>query len=198
MKKHAILFSGGINYTNNYSRYKNDLEFAYRVLIEDCDFRKEEIEVLYANGRGFYYNGESIDTKPAMKNTFLKSLSNQKNLLNKEDTLVFMVSNHGGDDNGGTICCWGEGSRVSLSDIVGILNTIEARKIILLGQCYAGNILDYEIENACTADYNKDFISLSADLFKEPRQTDGSLPVNAFGRLKENSVLRKISTVTPL
>lgn len=52
--------------------------------------------------------------------------------------------------------------------------------------------------NACTADYNKDFISLSADLFKEPRQTDGSLPVNAFGRLKENSVLRKISTVTPL
>lgn len=154
MKKHAILFSGGINYTNNWSRYKNDLEFAYRVLIEDCNFRKEEIEVLYANGRGLYYDGVAIDTKPAMKNTFLKSLSNQKNLLNKEDTLVFMVSNHGGDDNGGTICCWGEGCRVPLSDIVDILNTIEAKKIIVLGQCYAGNILDYEIENSCVITAN--------------------------------------------
>ena len=38
MKKCAILLSGGVNRSANAPRYKNDLEFAYEVLVNDCKF----------------------------------------------------------------------------------------------------------------------------------------------------------------
>ena len=150
MKKHAILFSGGKNFTNNAPRYKNDLEFAYRVLVENCGFKEDDIEVLYANGRDIYYNGESIPTRVASKKNFDNVISFKKRVLEKDDVLILVVSNHGDDENGGHILVWGEGQpNIPLKEVVDSMNDIDARKILLLGQCYAGNILDYDICNAC-------------------------------------------------
>lgn len=38
MGKYAILLSGGFNFQGNFARYKNDLEFVYKVLVEDGNF----------------------------------------------------------------------------------------------------------------------------------------------------------------
>ena len=155
MKKHAILFSGGINYNGNKSRYKNDLEFAYRVLADDCAVSEDDIEVLYANGRNICYNGDFVPTKVASKKNFNDTLLMKKEMMGKDDTLILVVSNHGEDEDGGSICVWGEGQpHISLKEVADVLNSIEAKKILLLGQCFAGNILDYEIENACVLTAN--------------------------------------------
>lgn len=76
-------------------------------------------------------------------------------MLEKDDLLLILVSNHGDSEDGGRICVWGEGAEcILLKDVVSILNFIEARKVLLLGQCFAGNILDYQIHNACVITAN--------------------------------------------
>lgn len=155
MKKHAILFSGGVNFNANAPRYKNDLEFAYRVLVGDCGFQQNDIEVLYANGRNLSYNNGCVPTKVASKKNFEDVLSEKKKVLEKDDLLFLLVSNHGDPEDGGRICVWGEGAEcILLKDVVSNLNSIGARKILLLGQCFAGNILDYQIHNACVLTAN--------------------------------------------
>lgn len=155
MKKYAILFSGGVNYNSNAPRYKNDLEFAYSVLVDDCGFCEDEIDVLYANGRSLSYNGEYVPTKVASKKNFESVLSEKKRVLEKDDTLLILVSNHGEEENGGIIYVWGESAEcISLAELAASLDMIDSRKILLLGQCYAGNILDYEIHNACVITAN--------------------------------------------
>lgn len=148
MKKHAILLSGGVNSQANYRRYKNDLEFVYRVLIEDCGFQKVDVKIFYANGVSLDYNGEEILTKEASIDNILEILEDEKNDLNMEDELVLVVSNHGGSENGGCINLWGS-ETLSLDKLSQELQKINARKILLLGECFAGNILKNDINNAC-------------------------------------------------
>ena len=144
MKKHAILLSGGINRGANAPRYRNDLEFAYEVLVNDCGFDESEIEIFYANGADLSFTGNIIKTKEAKKKYIIESLKNVIHNLDKTDEFVLIVSNHGGEKDGGNICLWGCDT-ISLEELSKILQQMEARKILLLGECYAGNILDYNI-----------------------------------------------------
>lgn len=153
MKKHAILLSGGINRGANAPRYKNDLEFAYEVLVNDCGFDESDIEIFYANGADLSFTGNIIKTKEAKKEHIIESLRNVIYNLNKTDEFVLIVSNHGGEKDGGNICLWGCDT-ISLEELSEILQQMEARKILLLGECYAGNILDYNISNACVMTAN--------------------------------------------
>lgn len=153
MKKNAILLSGGINRGANAPRYKNDLEFAYEVLVNDCGFDESNIAVFYSNGADLSYAGNIIKTKEAKKQYIIESLKDAIRNLGKIDQFVLIVSNHGGEEDGGNICLWGC-DIISLQELSQILQQVEARKILLLGECFAGNILDYNISNACVMTAN--------------------------------------------
>lgn len=153
MKKHALLLSGGVNRSANALRYKNDLEFAYEVLVCDCGFDKSNIEVLYANGANLSFAGNVVHTKEASKKYVVEALEKAARNLDEADEFVIIISNHGGEQYGGHICLWGC-ETISLLELSQLLQRITARKILLLGECYAGNILDYEIMNACVMTAN--------------------------------------------
>ena len=153
MKKHAILLSGGINRSANAPRYRKDLEFAYEVLVNDCGFDESNIEVFYADGADLSFVGNIIKTKEARKQYVFESLKNAIGNLDKTDEFVLIVSNHGGEKDGGNICLWGC-ETISLEELSQLLQQMEAKKILLLGECFAGNILDYNISNACVMTAN--------------------------------------------
>ncbi len=147
MKKCAILLSGGISFSYNYARYKEDLYLAYNVLKNIADFTDENIFLFYGNGtEGF--EGTEIILHAAYKNQLLKCLEDMENKLVEDDEFVLVVSNHGGDEEGGSICLWGN-EYVTLRDLSEYLNKIKAKKIVVLGQCFSGNILKYDISNSC-------------------------------------------------
>ena len=148
MKKHEILLSGGVNRNANAPRYRNDLEFAYEVLVCDCGFGESDIEVFYADGTNLSFAGNTIKTREAKKAYIIEALENAILNFDETDEIVIMVSNHGGEKDGGNICLWGV-ETISLQELSLILQRVAAKKIILLGECYAGNILDYDISNSC-------------------------------------------------
>lgn len=47
MAKYAVLLSGGLNKKRNAGRYRNDLEFAYKVLREDCQYDEKYITCFF-------------------------------------------------------------------------------------------------------------------------------------------------------
>ena len=153
MKKQAVLLSGGVNNTVNYERYKNDLEFVYSVLLEKCEFQEEDITILYADGASLTYKNQQILTKEASGANILEELEKARKDLRLEDEFLLVVSNHGGTEGGGCINLWGC-ETFNLRDLAYELNQINAGKIILLGECYAGNILQYDIKNACVMTAN--------------------------------------------
>lgn len=154
MAKYAILLSGGINNRNNHARYKNDLEWVYKVLVEDCGYIDSNITVFYANGCCLNYKEHKIGAFPANDLSVMKVLEKFAGELNPSDELVFVVTNHGGSSCGGRISMWGAGY-IRLDTLARQLNRIAARKIVILGECFAGNILDYEISNACVLTANQ-------------------------------------------
>ena len=158
MKRHAILLSGGVNFQNNHARYKNDLELAYQVLVEDCGFEKEDIKVFYANGIAIKYASENIVAEEATKENIIKVLEEEKSSLDINDKLVLIISNHGGDDHGGYINLWGS-DILDFRTLSNILEQISASKILLLGECYAGNILQFDINNSCIMTANMQGLS---------------------------------------
>lgn len=153
MKKCAILLSGGINYSNNHERYKNDLELAYRVLKEVGGFLDNNIYLFLGNGAIGFENVNLI-TESAQKEIIINCLNKLTYDLEEEDELVFVVSNHGGNEDGGNICLWGK-DNIKLSELAERLNNIKARKVIILGECFGGNMLMYDIVNSCIITANK-------------------------------------------
>lgn len=147
MKKYAVLLSGGVNHSHNYERYQNDLELAYRVLKDIGGFVDENIYIFFGNGLKRFDN-IGICPKSAQKDEIINCFTRLKNELEEEDELVFVVSNHGGNEDEGTICLWGD-ANIKLSDLAEFLNKIRAKKIIVLGECFGGNILKYNILNSC-------------------------------------------------
>lgn len=147
MRKYAILLSGGINVSNNFVRYKSDLYLAYNVLKNIGNFTDENIFLFYADGKeGF--EGTEIVPHAAYKKPLLKCLEDMENKLGEEDEFVLVVSNHGGDEEEGNICLWGD-EYVTLRELSEYLNKIKSKKIIILEECFAGNILKYHISNSC-------------------------------------------------
>lgn len=154
MAKYTILLSGGVSKVHNYSRYKNDLEWVYRVLIEDCGYNVDNIFVLYCDGQPLQYNNQEVKSMAAKERNVLDCLDGLIDKLSENDIFTMVVSNHGGNDGGGNINLWGS-EVISLEDLAKKLNSIKARKNIILGECYAGNILDYDIENSTVITANK-------------------------------------------
>ena len=93
-RKYAILFSGGINESNNKIRYWNDLKFMYSALINKNGFSKNNIAVLYADGKG-------RDTQmPVHYSATQTNLETVFNLLREDSTgkdfIFVFTTNHGG------------------------------------------------------------------------------------------------------
>jgi hypothetical protein len=93
-RKYAILFSGGIDKSNNHIRYWNDLKFMYSTLINKYGFSKNNFAVLYADGKG-------LDTQmPVHYSATQTNLETVFDLLRKDSTgkdFVFIfTTNHGG------------------------------------------------------------------------------------------------------
>lgn len=154
MSKYAVLLSGGINNKYNYPRYKNDLELVYKVLLEDCDYNQKNIKVFFANGKSLSYQTEMVEAEEARKEAILSYFATMENILTEEDSFTFIVSNHGSEEMGGCIHLWGR-ETLELKALVQTLNKIRAKKNIILGECYAGNILSMDICNACVVTANK-------------------------------------------
>ncbi len=148
MGKYAMLLSGGVDKKNNYSRYRNDLEWAYKVLIEDCDYEKENIAVFYADGSEIQYDKKELLTYSAERRNVLEYLNEYTAKLTAEDHFTVVVTNHGSSELDGYINLWGS-EYITLQEFASILDNIKAKKVILLGQCFGGNILKYDIQNSC-------------------------------------------------
>lgn len=147
MKKHAILLSGGVNSTYNYERYKNDLTLAYNALKNVGNFEDKNIDLFFGIGLTSFANVDIIP-QAALEYNVLSCFKRNEEELSEDDEFVLVVSNHGGDENGGNICLWGDMS-IELRCLAEYLNRIKARKIVILGECYGGNILKYDIQNSC-------------------------------------------------
>lgn len=153
MGKYAILLSGGIDKSRNYKRYRNDLEFAYKVLVEDCGYAAENIQIFFADGKALRYKDTDICTVEAVRENILQAFERMIEELRSEDSFTLIVSNHGGEDENGCIYLWGN-DYLSLELLVYMLNKIKARKNIIFGQCFGGNILDMNVGNACIVTAN--------------------------------------------
>lgn len=145
MKKYAILLSGGINYKYNYVRYQNDLNLAYRALTNTGQFTDDEITLLFADGLVSFDMGTIIPHAASTLN-LNDCIEYAAKQLTENDEFVMVVSNHGGDDE--TICLWGR-EYITFHHLAQALNQIKAKKIIILGECFAGDFLKYPVNNAC-------------------------------------------------
>ena len=155
MGKYALLLSGGIDKKYNYPRYKNDLEWVYKVLVEDCNYEQKDIKIFYADGKPLNYAGNCIITSKADKDELVQYLEDMALLLTEKDVFTMVVSNHGGDTaTGGCIYLWGI-VPLELNSLVALLRQIKAQKYIILGECYGGNILNWDIENSCIVTANE-------------------------------------------
>lgn len=148
MKKMAVLLSGGVNFMNDYPRYGNDLGFAYNVLTKHCNYSSKDITVLYSFGKDIIYKGTTINTLIASIEFFEAALSQAASQLDAEDEFILVVSNHGGNINEGLINLWNEKS-IFFNPLAELLKQIKAKKIIILGECYAGNFIRDDIPNCC-------------------------------------------------
>jgi cytochrome b involved in lipid metabolism len=92
--KYAILFSGGVNKSNNHIRYWNDLKFMYSALINKNKFSKNNIAVLYADGKGL---DKQIPVHYSATQTNLETVFNllRKDATGKDFVFIF-ATNHGG------------------------------------------------------------------------------------------------------
>ena len=90
----AILFSGGLNSANNHIRYWNDLKFMYKTLIGTLGFSKNNIAVLYADGKA-RDTDMPVNYKATKANLqIVFSLLRQHSAPN--DFIFFFTTNHGG------------------------------------------------------------------------------------------------------
>lgn len=110
---HAVLISGGINNSANYSRYPQNLRSMYQKL-RACGFRKANIFVYYADGRALdcdNLDGDGNDatgsdvTGAATEANIRPKIQNLAASLNpNRDVLLVYTSNHGADNKG--LCLW--------------------------------------------------------------------------------------------
>ncbi|MDR1459949.1 MAG: hypothetical protein LBI60_07015 [Bacteroidales bacterium] len=138
MTKYAFLYSGGGNKRYNYSRYANDLGFAYKVLTEKHHYSKENTAVMYADGSIVRYDELTINTSPAKEIYFFAMMSEYGETVHPDDVFTFVVSNHGGKN--GELFSWNEKISLQMPNVITALNKIKCKKIILMGQCYGGKL----------------------------------------------------------
>ncbi len=170
MERYALLVSGGIDKINNYRRYQNNLAFAYNMLVNKLGYKQENVIVLYADGRAIEYEGAKIGSTSATKANLLLSL--RKFHYKSDWQLVIIISNHGGSENDGFINLWGCNEYITLQEFSQEMNALQGKKVVIMGQCYGGNIMKYNIKNTCIVTANGENLPSFSRLFtvgEEPK-----------------------------
>lgn len=154
--KYILLLSGGISSKWNYTRYGNDLAYAYTVLTKQWNTSECVFEILYADGTPIAYLNHSLKTKSAVKQNVMQVLSDWRKLVDVDDELYVIISNHGDNDssNTGSICLWGN-EWLKIDEFVAVTNDFPCFKYFVWGQCYAGNVLNLELHNTLVITANE-------------------------------------------
>lgn len=95
--KHAILFSGGVDFLNAHVRYWNDLKFMYSTLVGPLGFPADQVTVLYANGFGLDLT-MPVDG-PGTGSALASAFANLRRTTGPDDLIFVMFTNHGGGFN---------------------------------------------------------------------------------------------------
>jgi peptidase C13-like protein len=187
-QRYAILFSGMSNV-----RHLNNLEFMYRMLVDDYSFNSKNIYVLnydgalncqdgvpasyVGDGTAFRMNIQGAGTRAE----FESAIDDVKGRIKARDLLFIYTSNHGGWDNtpGSADLCtypsWDGYHAADLSSKLGELPHFR-NLLVVMSQCHSGGF-NSPIISASTADAT----SVSASV-SEPNVSSVSNDWNFFGR----------------
>jgi hypothetical protein len=153
---YAVLVSGGINSSSNYSRYPQNLKSMYSKL-RGCGYPASHIYVYYANGSALdcdNADGDNNDatgsdvTGGADEGLIRARIQTLCKTLNKDrDVLFTYFTNHGADDAGA--CLWdGNNNGLEASEIYSpaefaadTANCSVCRHFSLHDQCFSGEFL---------------------------------------------------------
>ena len=155
---YAILFSGASN-----NRHTNDLEFLYRVLVNDYGWDEDNVYVLNYNGNIDYSGGphpvvswpgdgtayQMTVNGAGTKSEFENVIDELKGRLQPEDRLVIHTNNHGGSDSDSYLCTY-SGPNYYPDDFAAKVGELPAFGclIVMMEQCYAGGFNQRIIDNS--------------------------------------------------
>ncbi|NNL16301.1 MAG: hypothetical protein HKO81_06630 [Flavobacteriaceae bacterium] len=158
-KRYAILFSGLSN-----NRHTNDMEFLFRLLVDDFHFDKKDITVLNYDGT-INYSGwpqpvtnwpgdgtpyEMTVDDPGTKVAFENAINSLKTKLKKDDLLLIHTNNHGGHNGTESYLCTYSGPDYLATDFANKLAELPEYSdlIMMMEQCHSGGFNDLVIENS--------------------------------------------------
>lgn len=155
---YAILYSGASN-----NRHTNDLEFLYRVLVNDYGWSEKNIYVLNYNGSIDYSGGpHPVGTWPGdstayqmtvnasgTKSEFENVIDELKGRLEPQDRLLIHTNNHGGRDSDSYLCTY-SGPNYYPDDFAAKVGELPSFGclIVMMEQCYAGGFNQRIINNS--------------------------------------------------
>jgi len=96
-EKYALLLSGGVNPTYNYPRYRNDLSFIYKTLLNYYNFQEDYVITIYFDGSSLDLDSDGdndVDyaaTEPNVNTAFNRI----KASLDADDLFFIFVTDHG-------------------------------------------------------------------------------------------------------
>lgn len=153
---YAVLVSGGVNASSNYSRYPQNLKSMYQKL-RSAGYPKANIYVYYANGNSLdcdNADGDNNDatgsdvTAGANESAIRNRIQTLCKTLDKDKDILFTYfTNHGADDVG--VCLWdGGGNGLDANELYSpselaadTANCSVCRHFMLHDQCFAGDFL---------------------------------------------------------
>jgi hypothetical protein len=155
---YAILFSGASN-----NRHTNDLEFLYRVLVNDYGWDDDNIYVLNYDGSIDYSGGpHPVGNWPGdgtayqmtvngqgTKSEFENVIDELKGRIGPHDRLLIHTNNHGGRDSDSYLCTY-SGPSYYPDDFAAKLSELPnfGCLIVMMEQCYAGGFNQRIIDNS--------------------------------------------------
>jgi glycosylphosphatidylinositol transamidase (GPIT) subunit GPI8 len=146
---YAVLYNG----SSGYYIYMNTLKFAFKTLINDFGFTKENIVVISYSGASYDLDGQApnndIDFSATTENvdTIFARL---KRVMTNGDVLFFLATDHGrcdtNDDSEAGLAMYQDADTLweeELAAYIGSLDTPTRRitKILLFNTCYAGGMI---------------------------------------------------------
>jgi hypothetical protein len=164
----AVLFSGGVEASQNHKRYYDNIKNLYQTLVAQCNFRPENVYIIYADGTdpaddrndGKDSDGENIIRNSDMsfaagatilsatKANLLDTLSEVASDVDSKDYFLFYSFDHGngtvaqpatiGEE---VLCGWGGDIRDD--ELAPALRDVRGKyNSYVFAQCYAGGMLD--------------------------------------------------------
>lgn len=144
---YAVLYCG----SSSYYVYKNDLKFAFKTLINDFGYTKENIVVLWYNGGYIDLDGDGNDDNDyeATKANLSAVFASLQNVVTDGDVVFFYASDHGTKSS--TDCeiaglTVNTGTKIWEADLVTYFDMLDAQdkeiiKILLFSTCFAGGMI---------------------------------------------------------